>query len=99
MTEKEYCNLIYNGKLNDLAETWNISDLTRYKYRGKYLLEFLLEKKIHNTRMDNQASKNQKWFLLYLKYNIINPLINSQLDILLLELDNELILEKLLKKL
>ena len=99
MENKEYNRLIYNNKLNELSEIWNISDLTRYDYLNKYLLEYLLEKDIHTTRMDNHASKDELWIKLYIKYGITKPLLNTELDKLLVMNDNELLLETLLKKL
>ena len=99
MENKEYNRLIYNNKLNELSEIWNISDLTRYVYFNKYLLEYLLEKDIHTTRMDNHASKDELWIKLYIKYGITKPLLNTELDKLLVMNDNELLLETLLKKL
>ena len=99
MENKEYNRLIYSGKLNELADIWNISDLTRYIYLHKYLLEFLLEKDIHTTRMDNYVCNDIEWIKLYIKYDIIKPLLNLPLEKLLLIDNNELILETLIKKL
>ena len=91
MENYEYNRLIRNGKLNELANIWNISDLTRYKYHMSYLLEYLLENNIHTTIMDNYASKDLLWINLYLKYNIIKPLINVPLELLLNQTDNSLL--------
>lgn len=94
MENNEYNRLIYTNKLNELSEIWNISDFTRYKYLNKYLLEYLLEKNIHTTRMDNYAHSNGVWIDLYIKYKIIEPLVNSELSELL---KDESLLDKLLK--
>ena len=99
MENKEYNRLIYNNKLDELANIWNISDLTRYIYLNKYLLEYLLEKGIHNTRMDNFAKNNILWINLYIKYGITKPILNIELDKLLIINGNELLLETILKKL
>ena len=97
MENLEYNRLIYSNKLDELANIWNIIDLTNYQYLHKYLLEYLLEKDIHNTRMDNYASSNSIWISLYLKYNIIEPLVKSNFKELLKIDNNELLLDKLLK--
>ncbi len=99
MENSEYNYLIRNHKLEELANIWNISDLTRYTYFNKYLLEYLLEKNIHTTRMDNHASTDKLWIKLYLKYNIREPLINAPLENLLVTDNNKLILDTLLCKL
>lgn len=99
MENKEYNRLIYNNKLQDLSEIWNISDLTRYVYFNKYLLEYLLEKDIHTTRMDSFAKSDELWIKLYVKYDITKPLLDIELDKLLVINNNELLLETLLKKL
>ena len=99
MENSEYNRLITNNKLNELKEIWNIGDLTRYSYHKKCLLEYLLEKNIHTTRMDNYAINNELWIKLYLKYNIVKPLINASLIHLLVFNNGELLLDTLLKKL
>ena len=99
MENSEYNRLIYSNKLDELVKVsiFNIDDLTRYKYLNKYLLEYLLEKDIHTKRMDLYARSNSLWISIYLKYNIIIPLIKSQLKELLKKDNNELLLDKLLK--
>ena len=99
MENSEYNKLIYNNRLYELSEIWNLSDLTRYIYLKKYLLEFLLEENIHTTRMDNYAYKDILWMKLYLKYGITKPLLKTPLDKLLVMNNNELLLETLLKNL
>lgn len=107
MENREYNRLIYEGKLKELSEIWNISDLTRYQYCQKYLLEYLLEKNIHNTRMDNYACTNNEWIRIYIKYGIMKPLVNIPLETLLTEYDVlyhrrkencDLLLDKILAK-
>ncbi len=83
MDNPEYNRMIYHGKLKELSEINNLSDLTRYQYLHRDLLEYLLEKNIHTTRMDSYAKENAEWLLLYLKYNIKEPLLNTKLDFLL----------------
>ena len=98
MENKEYNRLIFNNIINKLANITNYSDLTTYKYLDKYLLEYLLKNNIHTTRMDNYMKKNNLWINLYLKYNIIEPLVNVPLEYLLEKTDNELLLVKILTK-
>ena len=100
MNSNEYNKLIYNNKLEELANIWNISDLTRYKYLNKYLLEYLLEKNIHTRMMDSLAIKDKLWIKLYLKYHIKEPLLNTSLEYLLVtDNNNKLLLDILLQKL
>ncbi len=99
MNVYDYRRLIREGKLDKIAEEWNIIDFTRYKHLGKYILEYLLEKNIHTNRMDSLAKNDKKWFKYYLKYNITKPLLSTSLELLLNVNDNELLLETLLKKL
>lgn len=98
MENNEYNRLIFNNIVNELANITNYSDLTRYKHLNKYLLEYLLENNIHTTRMDNYMKNNTLWIELYLKYNIIEPLVNIPLNKLMEKSDNELLLEKILKE-
>ena len=97
MENNEYNRLIRNNKLEELSEIWNISDFTRYKYLNKYVLEYLLEKGIHNTRMDNYAINDILWVKLYLKYKIVKPLEKCPLELLLVKNGDEPLLESLLK--
>ena len=86
MKEQAYIELLKSQKYDELANIKFVCDLVEYKYDGKYLIEYLLEKGIHSNEMDN-----------YLKYNIIEPLLNCYL-VILLE-NNGLILDLLLDKL
>ena len=98
MENNEYNRLIMNNKLDELASIPITSDLTRYKYLKKYLLEYLLEKNIHKNIMDSYAITKPLWIKLYIKYNVLEPLLNASLDKLLVIEKNELLLETLLKK-
>ena len=98
MENNEYNRLIINNKLDELASIYNTSDLTRYKYLKKYLLEYLLEQKIHKKIMDSYAITKPLWIKLYLKYNILEPLLNAPLERLFVLDKDELLLETLLKK-
>ena len=98
MENAEYNRLVYNNKLDELANIWNISDLVQYRYLNKYLLEYLLEKNIHPTRIDNYAINNKLCVNLYMKYNIIEPLINVPLKLLLEQENNIYLLDILLDK-
>ena len=99
MDNPMYNRLIYENKLEELAEIcyFRITDLITYKYLNKYLLEYLLEKNIHNNRMDNYAIGDSLWISLYLKYNIVDSLVNSHLKELLILNNGELLLDKVLK--
>ena len=98
MENKEYNNLIYNNKFDELANICNISDLTTYKYINKYLLEYLLARNIHTTRMDSYAVNNKLWINLYMNYNITKPLVKASLDILLEKERRKYLLDILLSK-
>ena len=97
MDNPEYNKLIINGRLDELASTWNTGDLTRYKYLKRYLLEYLLEQGIHKRIMDNYAIKKTLWISLYIKYGITTPILNAPLNKLLETVKKELLLETLLK--
>ena len=99
MENIEYNRIILDGKLYILSDVTNMCDLTNYTYLGKTILEHLLEKNIHSRRMDSYAINHKDWILMYIKYDIIEPLLDTNLNNLLLINDNELILETLLKKL
>lgn len=96
MENYEYNRLIFNNQLDELSNITNISDLIRYKYRNKYLIEHLLEKNIHTKRMDSYAILNREWAKYYIQYNIIKPLTKISLEILLEKEDDKLFLEKVL---
>lgn len=97
--KEKYNEMIRNNDFNSLANIYFIGELCDYKYEGRYLLEYLLEKNIHSVKMDNEVVYNTKFISLYLKYNIIEPLLKCSIISLLKEENNELLLDKLLSKL
>ena len=99
MEKQEYNNLIINGKLNELANISMVDDLIRYRYLNRYLISYLLDAGIHTNIMDSRAILDIKWTKYYLKYNITKPLLKCHLKPLLMTINNELVLDTLLKKL
>ena len=99
MEEKNYSNLIINNEFEKLANISNINDLVKYQYLHRYLIEYLLERRIHTKMMDAIALVKKEWTYFYLKYDIIKPLIRCNLNTLLQTYNNELLLDILLKKL
>ena len=99
MEKREYNNLVINNELEKLANIHNVDDLIKYKYLYRFLIEYLLESGIHTKIMDNHAVNRVEWAYFYLKYDILKPLLNCNLNILLKTYNNELLLDSLLKKL
>ena len=97
MENTYYNQLIKEGEQDKLLYVLDIYDLIKYKYHGKYLLEYLLEKGEHNYRTDFNARTTLKWMNLYIKYNLLEPLLDTEIDMLLKNDGNELVLDKLLK--
>ena len=97
--EKEEYNNIINSNIYNLLDISNINDLVIYKYQDKYLIEYLLEKGIHNNLMDNYTKYRSDWISFYLKYKIFKPLLNSHLKPLLEKYNKRLILDYLLENL
>lgn len=97
MENPYYNQLIQEGKTVKLLHVRDINDLVKYKYQGRYLLEYLLEKGFHNWFIDINARTYLKWMNLYIKYNILEPLLETRIDMLLKKEGNELVLDKLLK--
>ena len=99
MTKDDYINLIVQNKLEELAKVHYLDNLVKYQYNNKYLIEYLLENNIHSQEMDNFLTYNASYATFYLKYNIIEPLLNCHLKTLLNVNNKELILDTLLSKL
>ncbi len=97
--EKEYIKMIENKDWEKLSKIARTSDLAFYKYKGKYLLEYLLEKNIRSVDMDEVVRYNHEFANLYLKYNIFEPIFSSSLSVLLHEEENGYFLDRLLSKL
>ena len=96
---EKYIKIIEEGNLNALTNSLYFNDLISIKYKGKYLIEYLLEKGIHTIDMDNYTKYNYLFAKFYLQYNILKPLINCSLIVLLKEYNNEILLDTLLSKL
>lgn len=99
MEKIEYNNLIVNNELDKLANISILDDLVEYTYQGRYLIEYLLEKGIHTKAMDQKTIYRPNWIKFYLKYHIIKPILNSHLGPLLTTIENETLLDQLLKEL
>lgn len=95
-----YSQLIRNNELDKILEMsfYRTFELTENKHLGKYILEYLLEKNMHTKSMDNYTCYNFLWIKLYIKYNIIEPLVKTNLNELLKIDGDTLLLDRLLKK-
>ncbi len=98
MENAEYNRWIRDGNYDKFIEIsyYRITDLVKYTYLGKTILEYMLEKNIHNKVMDNYAITKRMWINLYIKYHIFEPLLLANLKDLLTIEDNKLLLDKLL---
>ena len=63
MRATDYYRLIMNNQLEDIINEFNITDFVRYKYRNKYIIEYLLERNLRTTRMDSMARDSILHFL------------------------------------
>ncbi len=99
MGNSKYNRLIRDNKVEEILKDDELEmyDLTYYEYLNKPILEYLLEKHIHTKKMDNYSITNSKWIILYIKYNIIDPLVNANLFVLLTFENDVLLLDILLK--
>lgn len=95
----KYSILVENNDFEELANIFFTADLVTYQYKGKYLIEYLLERNIHSKNMDNEAVFKEEFFKYYLKYNITTPLLNTHLVTLLKSYNGKTLLEHLLSKL
>ena len=94
--ENDLYNQLIENDLNKLLTISDITDLTKYKYKNRFLIEYLLEKNIHSLAMDKYLSFNPEWIYFYVKYNIIKPLLNIHLMPLLYKYQNHLLLDLVL---
>ena len=96
-----YIRFLINKDYDKILEKsyYRLHELIDNRYIGKTILEHLLKEKIHNRVMDNYAIKHKEWISLYIKYDVVEPLIKSNLKELLSLDGKELLLDKLLKKL
>ena len=94
----KYIEMIKNNDYNSLANILFINDLIKFKYNDKYLLEYLLERNITNSQMDEKAKYNIDFASLYLKYGYYKKLLNCSLTVLLEENQDGIFLDSLLKK-
>ena len=96
---EKYIELIENKKYMELANISFINELIEYKYKDKYLIEYLLENNIHSEAMDKYLVYHKEFVKFYLKYNTIKPLLNCSLKVLLDKIDGNLIIDIILDKL
>ncbi len=63
MENAEYNRWIRDGNYDKFIEIsyYRITDLVKYTYLGKTILEYMLEKNIHNKVMDNYAITKRMW--------------------------------------
>lgn len=95
----KYIKLIEEKQYNELSNINFINELIEFKYKDKYLIEYLLEQGIHSDKMDNYLIHHKEFIEFYLKYNIIKPITLCSLKILLSKIDGNLILDIILNKL
>lgn len=95
----KYIELLLNKKYLELSNINFIDELASIKYKGKYLIEYLLELGIHSENMDNYLVHHEEFAIYYLKYNIIKPLMNCSLAVLLKKVNGILIMDLVLNKL
>ena len=97
--EEKYYEMIQRKDWESLAKISRTSDLAYYQYEGKYLLEYLLERGIHNANLDDTVRYNLDFAKIYLKYNIIEPIFTCSLNVLLKDVGDKIFLDLVLEKL
>ena len=95
----KYIELLKKNNYEELANISFIDDLVKYKYQDKYLIEYLLKNNFHSDKMDKYLKFHENFIPFYLKYNIIKPLLNCSLNILLKKDNGELYFDLILDKL
>ena len=95
----KYIELLKNNNYEELANINFIDDLVKYKCQDKYLIEYLLKKNIHSDKMDEYLKFHENFVPFYLKYNIIKPLLNCSLKVLLTKYKYNLLFDLILDKL
>lgn len=98
MDIKEYIKSIHENDFTPFENDSFKKDAFN-EYHGKTLLEYLLEKGYHNCWMDKLATFDIKWIKLYLKYNVLEPIMECNLDLLMSPIDGSTLIDSLLKKL
>ena len=94
-----YGELIEKKDFETLSNISFIGELAEIKYQDKYLIEYLLEKGIHSQKMDEHFRYHENFIYYYLKYNILEPLLNCSLSVLLKKYNSELYFDLILDKL
>ena len=90
--------LLKNKDYESLSNLTFLDNLVEYQYDNKYLIEYLLELGIHSTKMDDYLIHHVSFVKYYLKYNIIEPLLNCHINVLFKKIDNNLVLDLILDK-
>ena len=98
MKKEDYIELLKKEDYNALANISFISDLLTTEYENKTLAEYLLEKGIHSESMDNYVKYHLDLGVLYLKYNITKPLLNSSFKVLFTNYNGNLIIDLILDR-
>ena len=100
MENEVYSNMIKNNQLELLSLQIEPKDLIIYKYNNRYIIEYLLEKNIHSYKMDTTMVYDREMISYYIKYNVLEPLLNCHLTpLLMMDNDNHFLLDLLLSKL
>ncbi len=94
----KYIKLLENNDFIAFSNISFINELVEYKYKDKYLIEYLLEQGIHSDKMDNYLMQHIDFLDYYLKYNIIKPILSCSLKVLLEKRNDKLILDIILDK-
>ena len=89
MNKDDYIELLKKEDYESLANIDFVSDLLSTNYNGKNLVEYLLEKGIHSKKMDDYVVHQLDFAKLYLKYNIVKPLLKCSLKVLLSNYNND----------
>ncbi len=94
----KYIQMIEDNNLEALGKIFSLLDLIEQQYKGKYLIEYLLEQGVHTKEMDDFVKYHYEFATFYLKYNVVNPLLKCSLHVLLRDYGEGSFLEALLSK-
>ena len=97
----KYLDIMQKEDFKVLSKINFLGDLIedKYKYKEKYLIEYLLERGIHSKEMDDYVVYRPYFARFYIKYNIIEPLLLCHLSTLLEQYDeNNLIIDVILDR-
>ena len=97
MTASKYIES-FEQKKYDVFDRREFLDDGLLDYQGKTIIEFLLDNGFHSDEMDNFASYNKEWAYYYIKYDIVKPVMQCKLEILLSYAKGKKIIDYLLDK-